>query len=159
MLESLFNKAASLKVCNFLKNRLKHRCSLWILQNCLRIAFLCNTSSGCFCQLYHGGDLFFNFAPSRALDFDQKFSRNATQIILYYYVTKQFLAYLSWMVTCIWFQNMFSKTLIAFNFDEILTQSAGQATVISRVRILSSPALGDWSGAFNFREWMPKNAV
>ena len=51
---SLFNKVASLKVCNFLKNRLQHRCFVWILQNCLRIAFLYNTSGGCFWQFYHG---------------------------------------------------------------------------------------------------------
>ena len=54
MLGSLFNKVASLKVCNFLKNRLQHRCFLWILQNCLRIAFLRNTSGGCFWKFYHG---------------------------------------------------------------------------------------------------------
>ena len=33
MLGSLFNKVAGLKVCKFFKNRLQHRCSLWILQN------------------------------------------------------------------------------------------------------------------------------
>ena len=33
------------------------------------------------------------------------------------------------------------KTLIAFDFDEILTQNVAQLTVISRVKILSSLAL------------------
>ena len=54
MLGSLFNKGASIKVCNFLKNRHQRRCFMWILQNCLRIAFLYNTSGGCFWQFYHG---------------------------------------------------------------------------------------------------------
>ena len=54
VLGSLFNKVANLKVCNFLKNRLQHRCFLWILQNCLRIAFLYNTSGGCCWKFYHG---------------------------------------------------------------------------------------------------------
>ena len=53
MLGSLFNKATSLKVCNFLKYRLQCRCFLWILQNCLRIAFLYNTCRGCCWQFYH----------------------------------------------------------------------------------------------------------
>ena len=54
MLGPLFNNAATLKVCNFFKNRLRHRCFLWILQNLLRIAFWYNTSGGCFWQSYHG---------------------------------------------------------------------------------------------------------
>ena len=105
--------------------------------------------------------LFFDFAPPRAFDFDQKLSQNAAQIILYYQVTKQFVACINWLVTCIWFQTMFWKTLIAFDFDEILTQSVAQVTVISRVKILSSLALCGWSGAFNFRVWFGKrkNAV
>ena len=44
----------------------------------------------------------------------------------------------------------FGKTLIAFDFDEQLTQSVAQVTVISSVKRLSSPALCGWSGAFNF---------
>ena len=54
MLGPLFNNATTLKVCNFFKNRLRHRCFLWILQNLLRIAFWYNTSGGCFWQSYHG---------------------------------------------------------------------------------------------------------
>ena len=86
---------------------------------------------------------------------------NPGQIFLYYHVTKQFLACLNWLLTFIWFQNMFWKTLIAFDFDEILTQSVAQVTVISCVKILSSLALCGWSRSFNFRLWFwkRKNAV
>ena len=100
--------------------------------------------------------LFFDFTPPRTFDFDQKLSRNAAQIILYYQVTKQFLDCLNWLVTFIWFQNMLWKTLIAFDFDEILTQSVVQVTVLSRVKKLSSLALCGWSGVFNFRIWFWK---
>ena len=62
------------------------------------------------------GCLFFPFAPLRAFDFDQKLSRNVVQIILYYYVTNQFLPCLIWLVTCFWFQNMFWKNINFFRF-------------------------------------------
>ena len=140
MLGSLFNKVASLKVCSFFKNRLQHRCFLWILQNCLRIAFLYNTSGGCFWHFYHGtvksaGVPVLGFRASTCFRFWLKTFTKRWQIIIYYHVTKRFLACLNWFVTWIWFQNMFWKTLIAFDFDEILTQSVAQVTVISRVKI------------------------
>ena len=52
----------------------------------------------------------------------------------------------------------FRKTLIAFDFDEILTKSVAKVTAISRVKILSYPAL---CGDFNFKVciWKQKNAV
>ena len=70
--------------------------------------------------------LFFHFAPPRAFNFDQKISRDIGQIILYYHVTKQFLPCLNWLVKCFRFQNIFRKTLIAFDFDEKLSQSVAQ---------------------------------
>ena len=62
--------------------------------------------------------LFFAFAPPRVFDFDQKLTRNVAQIILYYHVTKQFLPFLNWFITCFRFQNMFS--IVAFDLDENL---------------------------------------
>ena len=36
VLESLFNKVAGLKTCNFIRKRLRHRCFPVIFENCLR---------------------------------------------------------------------------------------------------------------------------
>ena len=44
VLESLFNKAAGLQVCNFIKNRLQHRYFLVIIAKFLRISV-----KSCFC--------------------------------------------------------------------------------------------------------------
>ena len=52
--------------------------------------------------------------------------KNVAQVIIYCHVTKQFLACSNRLVTCFLFQNMFWKTLIAFDFDEELTQSVAQ---------------------------------
>ena len=48
----------------------------------LFITYLQQSQSGC---------LFFDFAHSHAFNFNQKFTQNVAQIILYYHVTKQFL--------------------------------------------------------------------
>ena len=50
MLESLFNKVADLKVCNFMKMKLQHRCFLVDIAKFLRTAFFQNTPGGYFCQ-------------------------------------------------------------------------------------------------------------
>ena len=42
VLESLFNKAAGLQVCNFIKKRLQHRCFPVIIAKFLRIPILKN---------------------------------------------------------------------------------------------------------------------
>ena len=44
----LLTKVAGLKVCNFIKKWLQHRCFLVHIAKFLRIAFLQNISSGCF---------------------------------------------------------------------------------------------------------------
>ena len=154
MLGSLFNKVLSLKIFNFLKNRLQHRCFLWILQTFLRKAFLYNASSGCFWQSYHDK---VKSAGVPVLWFrTSTWSRKVAQIILYHHMTKLFLACLNWLTIYFWYKNVFWKTLIAFDFDEKFTQSVAEATVISHAKILSSPALWGWSGAFNFRVWFWK---
>ena len=128
----------------------------------LRIAFLYNTSGGCFWQSYHGtvksaGCLFFDFPPPRTFTFDQKLSQNVAQIILYYHVTKQYLPCLNWLVTCFQFQNMFWKNINCFRFWwKTYTKRCTSNYVISRVKRLSSPALCGWSGAFSFRVWFGK---
>ena len=40
VLEYMFNKAADLEVCNFVKKRLQHRCFLVIIAKFLRIPIL-----------------------------------------------------------------------------------------------------------------------
>ena len=42
MLESLFNKAADLQICNFIKKRFQHRCFPVIIEKFLRIPILKN---------------------------------------------------------------------------------------------------------------------
>ena len=75
------------------------------------------------------GCLFLDFAPPRAFDFDQKLSRNVSQIIFYYHVTKKFLlAWIDWSRTFD-FRICFGKILIAFDLDENLTQSVAQVPV------------------------------
>ena len=49
--ESLFNKVASLDVCNFIKRRLQYRCFLVNIAKLLWKFYLKNTTGGCFCTL------------------------------------------------------------------------------------------------------------
>ena len=103
------------------------------------------------------GCLFFDFAPSRAFDFDQKLSWNVVKIILYYHVAKQFLPCLNWLVTCFWFQIMFWKNINCFRFWwKTYTKRCTSNCVILLVKRLSSPALCGWLGAFNFCLWFGK---
>ena len=86
----------------------------------LRIAFLYNTSGGCFWQSYQGRVksarcLFFDFSPPHSFNFDEKHSWNVAQT-MYYPVSKQFLFCLNWLVTCFWFQNMFWKNINCLQF-------------------------------------------
>ena len=128
----------------------------------LRTVFLYNTSCGCCWQSYHVtvsqlGCLFFDFVAPCTLGFDQNFSRNVAQIILYYHVTKQFLPCLIWLVTCFIFHNMFWKNVNCFRFSwKTYTKRSTSNYVISRVKRLSSPVLCGWSGALNFRVWFGK---
>ena len=121
MLGSLFNRVTGLKACNFLKNRLQHQVFPVDIAKFLKIAFLYKTSDGCFWQSYHGtvksaGFLLLWFRASTCFNFNQKLSRNVAQIILYYHVTKPFLSYLNWLVTCFRFQNLFWENLNCFRF-------------------------------------------
>ena len=128
----------------------------------LRIVFLWNNSGGCFWQSCRGtvksaGCLFLDFAPPRAFDFDQKLTRNVTQIILYYDVTKQFLPCLNWSVTCFWFKNMFWKNISCFRFCwKTYTKPCTSNYLNPCVKRLFVSAFSSWSGAFNFRVWFGK---
>ena len=62
------------------------------------------------------GCLFFDFAPPRAFNFDQKLKQKVAQIFFYYHMTKQFLCCLNWLITCFWFQNMFWENISFFWF-------------------------------------------
>ena len=85
------------------------------------------------------------------------FHETLSQIIIYHHTTKQFFPYLTWLVTCFWFQKMFSKNIICFRFLwKTYTKRCTSNYVISRVKGLSSPVLRDWSGALNFRVWFGK---
>ena len=79
------------------------------------------------------GCLFFDFALPHVFNFDQKFSRNVAQRIIYYHVTKQLLPCLNWLVTCFQFQNMFWKNISCFDFDEKLTKSVAKVTIYYHV--------------------------
>ena len=86
MLGSLFNKVAGLKVCKYFRNRLLDRCFLWILQNFSEYFSYTTppvtaSDSPTTVQESQPGCLLFDFAPPRAVDFDQKLSRNVAQII------------------------------------------------------------------------------
>ena len=53
MLESLFNKVAGQKACNFIKKKPQHRCFPVKYAKSLRTLFLLqNTSGGCFCNFH-----------------------------------------------------------------------------------------------------------
>ena len=59
-----------------------------------------------------------------------KILQNIAQIILFYHVTKQFLPCLNLLISHAFnFRLCFGKTLVAFNFDEKLTQSVTQKTM------------------------------
>ena len=69
--------------------------------------------------------------PPHTFDFNKKLSWNIAQIILYYHMTtwqNNFL--LAWTdPSCAFdFRICFGKTLIAFDFDEKLTQCVAQLT-------------------------------
>ena len=86
--------------------------------------------------------LFFGFAPPRAFDIDQKLSRNVDEIVLSRDKS------ISLLLDSIGHVLLISE----LDFDQKLTQSVAQVThVMSCVKRLSSPALCDWSGIFNFR--------
>ena len=88
--------------------------------------------------------MFFDFAPPRVFDFDEKLSRNVEQIILCHHETKQFFPCVNWLVTCFWFQNIFSKNINCYQlWWKTYTKRciSNYVTLRVRIRILSSPAL------------------
>ena len=141
MLGSLFNRLAGLKVCNFLKNRLQHRCFLF-----LRIFLLCNNSGGCFWQSYHGtvksaGVPVLWFRASTCFQFWSKtFTKRCTNNSLLSRDKSFLLSWIDWS-RAFDFRICFGKTLIASDFDEKLTKRCRSNYVISRVKSLSSPVL------------------
>ena len=133
------------------------------IANCLRIAFLYNTSGSCFWQSYHStvksaGCRFFDFAHPRAFNFDQKLSQTDAQLILYYQVTKQIPPCLNWLITrfWIWFLTMFWKDISCFQF-----WSKTYTKRCTNNYLGNSVALCGWWIGFNFRIWLGKrkNAV
>ena len=98
----------------------------------LRIAFLYNTSGGCFWQSYHGtvksaGVPVLWFRASTCFQFWSKtFTKRCTNNSLLSRDKTIFLfAWIDWS-RAFDFRICFGKTLIAFNFDEKLTQSVAQ---------------------------------
>ena len=66
-----------------------------------------------------------------------------------------FVAWIDWSRTFD-LRIYFWKTLIASDFDKKFTQSEAHNYVISRVKILSSPAFCGWSDAVSFTLWFGK---
>ena len=65
-----------------------------------------------------------------------------------------FLAWVHWSHAFDFRKNINWKNINCFRFWwEIYTKCSTSNYVISLVKRLSSPALCDWSGAFNFRVW------
>ena len=132
--------------CKILKNRFLLQHLRWLL---LTVLPRLSKASWSACSLI-------SHLPC-AFDFDQKLSGNVAQIIFYYHVTNQFLRCLILLVTCFWFQNIFWKNINCFPFWwKTYTKRCTSNYVISRAKRLSSPALCDWSNAFNFRVWFGK---
>ena len=109
MLGSLFNEVACFQACNFLKETPTQGFPVDIAIF-LRTFFIIKHLQWLFLtvllQYSKVGCLFFDFAPPRAFDFDQKLTQNIVQVILYYHVTRQFLPCLNWLIMYLWFQNM-----------------------------------------------------
>ena len=57
MLESLFNKAADLQACNFIKKRLEYSYFPVIIEKFLRIPILKTSANGCFCLFKGFGEI------------------------------------------------------------------------------------------------------
>ena len=91
MLESLFNKVAGLKDCNFIKERLQHRCFSVNNAKFLRTHFLQNTSGGCF-YMWHGPTLhqYSSCAMLSELYLDNVVRSNRLQMFLKISVFKNF---------------------------------------------------------------------
>ena len=126
----------------------------------LRIAFLYNTSGGCFWQSYHGtlksaGVPVLWFPASTCFHFWSKtFTKRCTNNSLLSRDKSFLLSWIDWS-RAFDFRICFGKTLNAFDFDEN-TKRCTSSYVISRVKRLSSPALCGCSGVFNFRVWFGK---
>ena len=127
----------------------------------LKIVFLCNTSGGCLWQPYHGtvksaGVPVLWFCASTCFRFWSKTftKRRINNSLLTHdkiiYSLLELIAHILSIAEC------FEKTLIAFDFDEKITQSFAQVCLISCVKRISSPALCGLSGALDFRVWFWK---
>ena len=98
VLGSLLSKVEDLlQASNLFKKRLQHRCFLWVLQSFQEQ--LCYSVS-CFWLSYHrtvksGWVSVLWLSPQRAFNFDQNFTQNVAQTILYYHVTNC----LYWLIT------------------------------------------------------------
>ena len=113
----------------------------------------CSTvkSAGVYVLWFHA------WGEMRCLHFDRKLIQNIAQIIVYYCETKQLLACLNWLIMCFQFQNMFWEKIGCFQFWwKTYTKHCINNCVISHVKRLSLPTLGNWSCAFNFRIWFGK---
>ena len=156
MMGSLFNKVAGLNVCSFFKNRLQHRCFLVDIAKFLRIAFLYNTSGGCFwvlpryskvswgaCSRLHGFSILIKNFHEKCCTNNSLLSRDKK--ISYLLELIGYVLLIS--------EYVFKKTLTAFEIlmKNLHTKRCTSNHVISRVKRLSSLALCGWSGAFSFR--------
>ena len=134
---------------------------LVVIARCLRIAFLYNTSSGCFWQSYHGtvksaGVPVFWFRASACFRFWSKTftKRCSNNSLLSRDKSISSLLDLIGHVLLVSEYVLEQHSLFAIlmkNLHKVLHKY-----VISRAKRLSSPALCDWSGAFSLRVWFGK---
>ena len=132
---------------------------LVVIARCLRIAFLCNTSGGCFWQSYHG-TVKSAGVPVRASTCFWFWSKTFTKRCTNNYLLSRgnstsFLACVDWLRASDF--RMFWKNISCFRFWwKTYTKRCANNYVISHDKNLPSPALCGWSGAFNFWVWFGK---
>ena len=162
LLGSLLRKVDGLRVCNFFKNKLQHRCFLWTLQNFYK--YLSDTT-----PLVAASD-----SPTMVAT-----AKSARVPVLWFRVSTCFRFWSKSFTKCCANNFLLSRDKTISSLLELIghvlsiseyvlekrellsilmknTKRCTSNCVISRVKRLSSAALCGWSGAFNFRVWFGK---
>ena len=122
----------------------------------LESLFLYSTSGGCVWQSYHGtvksaGVSGLWFCTSTCFQFWSKAFKKCCTNNFLPSLGKTIFSLLELIGHMLLISEYVLENINCFRFWWKLTQSIAQITVISRVKILSSPAFCGWSGVFNFR--------
>ena len=123
-----------LKACNFIKKRTQNRSFPVNIAKFLGTAFfiehlgrLLQTVLSQYSKV--SWDVCSLISSSTCFHVDQNLTQNAAQTILFHHTTKQLLlAWIHWSCA-LDFRLCFGKTLVAFGFDENVTQSVAQTSM------------------------------